>query len=170
MKSIVREATLDDAEQVATFNKRWAGEYPDIDAPYQPQDIPDAEVWRDIIKRHLERENSNYFVAEADGQIIGILPVHGGLYEADHHACSLGLYIDKAWRGRGVGRAMMTHAMNWIIAGDVLKRIMLLVYETNIPAIRLYESFGFEVEGRRRKAYFQRERYIDMLLMARLLD
>jgi len=39
--------------------------------------------------------------------------------------------------------------------------------ESNGRALRLYESFGFALEGRKRKAVYLHGRYEDVLLMAR---
>jgi len=44
----------------------------------------------------------------------------------------------------------------------------LTVYVDNEPAIRLYQKFGFEVEGTRRKDVFRDGQYVDSYAMARL--
>jgi len=54
------------------------------------------------------------------------------------------------------------------VAGRALKRVELTVYADNEPAIRLYTSHGFEVEGRHVKAGFTDGQYHDLLTMARL--
>ncbi len=76
--------------------------------------------------------------------------------------------VKQPWRGRGVGRALMTEALAWAPTVGI-KRIELYVYVRNAPAIRLYERFGFETEGRRRGFIREGDEYLDDLVMARLL-
>jgi Acetyltransferase (GNAT) domain len=60
--------------------------------------------------------------------------------------------------------AIMDFADNWV---DLL-RLKLEVFADNERAIRLYERFGFEVEGTLRQYAFCDRRYADVKLMARL--
>ena len=62
----------------------------------------------------------------------------------------------------------MTEAIAWA-PGVGITRIELYVYARNTPAIKLYESFGFEIEGRRKKFIKSGDEYLDDLVMARLL-
>ena len=70
--------------------------------------------------------------------------------------------------GRGIGTALVAAlvdaADNWLN----LKRLELTVYVDNEPAIRLYKTFGFEVEGTRRADAFRDGKFVDCLMMARL--
>ena len=49
-----------------------------------------------------------------------------------------------------------------------LRRVDLRVYADNEPAIKLYEKFGFELEGTLRDHTFRGGQYIDAYAMARL--
>jgi putative acetyltransferase len=49
-----------------------------------------------------------------------------------------------------------------------LIRVELEVYPDNVRAIRLYESCGFEHEGRKKKALWRHGEHQDILMMARL--
>jgi putative acetyltransferase len=77
--------------------------------------------------------------------------------------------VAKDWRGRGVGRRLMEHAIAWARASGVLTRIELHVFACNEGAIHLYESCGFTLEGARRKAIRRGGEYIDDLVMSLLL-
>ena len=63
----------------------------------------------------------------------------------------------------------MTHAMDWAKRTGTVSRIELSVFERNQRAVQLYRKFGFEVEGRRRRAIFRDGEYLDDLIMALLL-
>jgi putative acetyltransferase len=77
--------------------------------------------------------------------------------------------VAKPWRGRGVGTALITRAVEWAKRGGVIRRIELKVFTRNTTAIRLYERLGFALEGTRRRAVFKEGRYEDNHLMAMLL-
>jgi putative acetyltransferase len=51
-----------------------------------------------------------------------------------------------------------------------LTRIQLEVYTDNEPAIRLYQKFGFEIEGTLRNFAFRDGQYVDVYAMARLRE
>ena len=60
--------------------------------------------------------------------------------------------------------ALIDTSDNWLN----LKRLELTVFVDNEPAIRLYQKFGFEIEGTRRAAAFRDGQFVDMYEMARV--
>jgi L-phenylalanine/L-methionine N-acetyltransferase len=66
--------------------------------------------------------------------------------------------------GAALTAALVDAADNWLD----LKRLELTVYMDNEPAIRLYQKFGFEVEGTCRGHAFRDGQYVDSFFMARL--
>lgn len=84
------------------------------------------------------------------------------------HAGEVGMTVHDDFHRRGIGSALMAAlidvADNWLD----LKRLELTVYTDNAAAIRLYEKFGFEVEGTLRGYAFRAGQYVDSLFMARL--
>lgn len=82
-------------------------------------------------------------VALAEDEIVGEIrvgPSWMGLGE-------LGMLVSANWRGRGVGSALMTAAIDWARAHD-LHKLALTVFPHNEAAIALYRKFGFVEEGR----------------------
>jgi putative acetyltransferase len=87
-------------------------------------------------------------VAVAGGQIVGMLHV-----EVSRHGFGeLGMLVDRDWRGRGVGSALLRAAIGWA-RGQGLHKFCLEVFAHNTAAIALYRKFGFVEEGRRAKQY-----------------
>lgn len=86
------------------------------------------------------------------------------------HSGDVSIVVREDLWGQGVGRA----TLGWQIAlADEwlgLRRSELDVLADNRRAIRLYESAGFVVEGRRRGALITRGVLKDVLVMARLRD
>ena len=111
-------------------------------------------------------------VAEIDGAVAGYaeLETWPGKPRLRHAAEIDMVATHPAFRGRGVGRALMAAMIDLADRWLQLTRLQLYVWEGNDAAIRLYESFGFEVEGRLRRFVFVDGAYRDALIMARLTD
>jgi RimJ/RimL family protein N-acetyltransferase len=106
------------------------------------------------------------FVAEGeDGAIVGRLSIARDQHPASRHVADLGLMVARSHRRRGIGRALLAAAVEWARANDV-RKIELHVFPHNKAAIRLYEQFGFEREGYRKRHYRRGDEYVDAILMA----
>ncbi|MCI0550621.1 MAG: GNAT family N-acetyltransferase [Anaerolineae bacterium] len=62
------------------------------------------------------------------------------------------LAVDTEFRGMGVGRALLTKAIEWA-KQQSFPGITLETQDNNVPACRLYESCGFELRGFDTHAY-----------------
>ena len=87
-------------------------------------------------------------VAVADGQIIGTLHIEVSRFGFGE----LGMLVDRGWRGRGVGSALLRAAVDWA-RGQGLHKLCLEVFPHNAAGIALYTKCGFVEEGRRVKQY-----------------
>lgn len=165
----LREGRPEDAAANIDFFRRMFSE-PGINLiteadEYFPTIAGEARAIRDM----NQADNSLYLVAEIGGQIVGILTLNGGKRRNVKHSAVLGITVAREWRGRGIGRRLMAHAVEWARQTDILTRIELHVFARNTIAIALYESLGFEVEGRLRNAVIRDGVYIDDLIMSLLL-
>jgi GNAT superfamily N-acetyltransferase len=57
------------------------------------------------------------------------------------------VYVARDFRGQGIGRTLMTRAVE-ICARSTFRHVFMLVDPDNTPAVTLYRSFGFEPIGR----------------------
>ena len=78
--------------------------------------------------------------------------------------------IAEAYRGQGIGRALLEEFLIRANADQSLERIDLSVMSSNDIAIKLYENNGFSHEGRRKDAYKMEDgSYEDEVCMGLLL-
>jgi putative acetyltransferase len=129
---------------------------------------PSREQWR---KRLDSEEASGYYnlVAVLEDRVIGMITVETFPNKPRRrHVGRIGISVDDAWQGKGVGTAMMAAAVdladNWLN----LTRLELEVYADNEAGIHLYERFGFVVEGTMRQHAFRDGVYVDSIMMGRL--
>jgi RimJ/RimL family protein N-acetyltransferase len=112
--------------------RRWIGAEPPVDVEAR------AAKWA------LDGD----FVAEVQGEIVG--EIHVGT--SGHGFGEIGMMVACDWRGRGVGTALMEHAIAWA-REQGLHKLALDVFAHNEPALALYRKLGFVEEGRRVKHY-----------------
>jgi RimJ/RimL family protein N-acetyltransferase len=103
---------------------------------------------------------------QSPDEIIGIITAEGKGRRAIAHRAALGVTVAQAWRGQGVGKALMRRAIAWGQEHPSVTRLELEVLARNLPAIALYESLGFQQEGVARRAIYRNGEYLDELLMA----
>lgn len=82
--------------------------------------------------------------------MVGVLGVHPNAHQRTAHTVEIGMLVGEGWRGRGIGRILMTVMLDWAFSVEEIEKVCLAVFHTNQAAISLYESMGFEPEGCRR--------------------
>lgn len=86
------------------------------------------------------------------------------------HRATLGMGIELDYRHMGLGKSLMSEAIQWAKAQTFLKWIDLGVFSHNAPARRLYESCGFVECGRTIDAFRVDNHIIDDIQMVLDLD
>lgn len=167
---MVRVAQPTDAEGTLAHIQQLAIE-PGTGVLIGPCDpLPSLHEERQTIADYAAVDNWIKLVADADGVIIGICTAKGGRRDASRGNVGVGLSVDAAWRGQGVGTALMERLIAWARETGFIWRIELDVFTHNTHAISLYQKLGFEIEGRRRKAYFKDGAFVDAFMMSLLLE
>jgi RimJ/RimL family protein N-acetyltransferase len=109
------------------------------------------------------------FIAVDGGEVVGWIDIERTDREGFTHSGHLGMGVLKAYRGRGIGTALLVRCLEEA-RDQGLERVELDVYASNPIAIRLYEKYGFQVEGRKRKARKLDGEYDDIVMMALFLE
>lgn len=103
---------------------------------------------REEIARALACPDRWYLAAvEVDGVVAGMLDLRGNPVRRCGHVVELGVGLAPAARDRGVGTALMRHALEWAAARGFAK-MRLFVIDGNGRALHLYDRLGFAETGR----------------------
>jgi RimJ/RimL family protein N-acetyltransferase len=129
-------------------------------------EAPPLESTRAFVLDLISRGCPQY-VAMAEGEVVGWCDLTPKDRQVYAHAGVLGMGLLPPFRGQGIGTRLMTTVL--IAARRAgLHRVELTVRESNAPAIALYKTMGFEVEGCFRDAVRVDGVYENVLGMARL--
>jgi RimJ/RimL family protein N-acetyltransferase len=129
----------------------------------------EAEIdWLSRALASLEKDEIFYLVAEVDGKVVASSDIHilGG-YEK--HVGVIGIVIVKGFRDLGIGTQMM-HTLVEEARKRSLKVLTLCAFATNERAIHVYEKIGFAQTGLIPKKHFKEDKYIDEVIMTKVLE
>jgi putative acetyltransferase len=158
----IRRAEPSDAEAM-----RKIFEYPNVIRGTLQVPYPSAENWR---KRLAEPPDGTFnLLGCVEDEVVGQMGLHTfPNHPRRRHVGQIGMAVRDDWQGKGAGSALMEAmvdlADNWLN----LSRIELEVYTDNLPAIHLYEKFGFVTEGTHRGFAYRDGQFADVYAMARL--
>jgi RimJ/RimL family protein N-acetyltransferase len=144
----IRPAEVADAEALIAYMHRLTNE-PHNNITLDPgQWTMTVEQEREFIaKRGDSTEEGIFVVAQIAGELVGVANLNRYNKPTIRHVAMLGVSVDAKWRGKGIGAALMAYLLNWAKANGLV-RVELKVFSRNTVAIRLYERFGFKIEGR----------------------
>ncbi len=113
-------------------------------------------------------QHQQILVAEVDGQVVGDLWLVRGRLTKSRHTATIGMSVIAGYRGRGLGRSLLTEAITRARDWGV-EKLVLSVFSSNLAAIGLYRSLGFLEEGRRVRQYRLTVGDVDEVIMAKWL-
>lgn len=165
MKVSIREATVDDAEDVRVYAKKLFSE--ELPGLFR-RPAPTLEDERLYLDNHCRQENSVILLAWAEGRVAGLIALRGETHPQEAHVGTIGISVDSDYRGCGIGTLLIERLLLWAAAHG-LHRIEIDAFANNTDAIRLYERLGFQHEGLLRDAISIDGDFVDAVILARLI-
>lgn len=110
-----------------------------------PSRDPD-EVFRDEFLTSGGRDDARWLIAEADGEIVGMAFLHAERPSrvSDEEVLELSrVAVDEAWRGRGVGKALIAAAER-VARERGARYLAARIFSGNEPAVAFWAALGFE--------------------------
>ena len=131
------------------------------------------------LRRDMDREDAlaywrsaghEVFVAENNGEIVGTYFLKANQKGGGTHVANCGYMTAPRATGRGVARAMCAHSMERARERGFRAMQFNFVVSANERAVRLWQSFGFQIVGRIPEAFLHPvSGYTDAYIMYRLL-
>jgi phosphinothricin acetyltransferase len=108
-------------------------------------------------------------VAVTGGEVVGWGSLNSfNARPAYDHVVDLSVYVERAWRGRGVGRALLTH-LRPLARTLGYHKMVLATFPYNQAGVALYRKMGFSPVGVYHEQGRLDGRWVDVLIMERLL-
>ncbi|MEM3699619.1 MAG: GNAT family N-acetyltransferase [Candidatus Bathyarchaeia archaeon] len=124
--------------------------------------------WLSKTLASLEKEEIFFLVAEVDGKVIASSDIRP-LRWVERHVGVLGIIVKSGFRDVGIGTEMMKTLVEQAYKMG-LKVLTLSAFATNKRAIHVYEKAGFVQTGVIPRKHFKDGRYIDEIIMTKLLE
>mgnify|MGYP002869361759 CR=1 FL=1 len=137
--------------------------------------VPTLENFRSRIKNTLA-EKYPYIVAEIDKKIVGY--AYAGRFvgrEAYKYSAELTIYLDKDFRGRGIGKKLYSELENRLQTAEIKNLYACIGYPEvedeylTFASVKFHERLGFKICGKFTECGFKFNRWYSMVWMEKIL-
>nr|WP_207093526.1 GNAT family N-acetyltransferase [Novosphingobium sp. PY1] len=130
----------------------------------------EAHMTREAALAYWMGPDRQTFVAEQGGEILGTYYFRANQAGGGGHVCNCGYMTRASASGRGVARRMCEHSLAHAREQGFRAMQFNFVVSTNVRAVGLWHSLGFETVGRLPRAFAHpRQGLVDALVMYREL-
>ncbi len=168
MEYEIRRARPEDAEALFAFGRVLLAET-SLMLLLPDERARTVEDMRRVVERFLELPRHFLVNAWFEGRVVGEALCMAGQFERNRDCGRVGVGVLQAHCGRGLGRRLMEE-IERIARAEGLHRLELTVMEHNTRARRLYASLGYVEEGVNRDSLRVDGRFVNEIMMAKLLD
>lgn len=117
-------------------------QFADADKIYDLEVNNFSSPWSlDNLKKELETQNNDhlYYVVENDNDVIAFI----GIWILYDEAHIMSIVVDKAFKKKGIATKLLSEILK-NFDNKIIKKMLLEVRNSNLPAIKLYEKLGFK--------------------------
>jgi ribosomal protein S18 acetylase RimI-like enzyme len=129
---------------------------------------------RDDFAQMLESHGRGDFVLGAiagERKLVGMVGFYRDAHsKLTHKGYIWGMYVTPTHRRQGLGRLLLSRAIERIKTHSDIAQVNLNVVASNETAVRLYTSLGFMIYGNEPRAINVNGRYFDESLMQRVIE
>ncbi|TXS04207.1 GNAT family N-acetyltransferase [Streptomyces sp. col6] len=138
---LIREATPQDWPAIWPFFHEIVAAGETFTYPLDLQDEDAADWWL------LKPPNRTVVAVADDGTVLGTAKMNKNHMGNGSHIASASYMVDPKHSGQGVGRALCEYTIDWARTAGYRAMQFNAVVESNIAAVKLYRSLGFEILG-----------------------
>jgi L-amino acid N-acyltransferase YncA len=126
----------------------------------------DPEISRKDAFAYWFQTGASAFVAEKDGQIVGIYTLHPNQSGGGAHVANAAFMVPAVARGQGIGRAMGEHCLREARRLGFRAMQFNFVVSTNESAVKLWQKLGMKIVATLPGAFRHPEKgYVDVYVM-----
>lgn len=117
-------------------------QFADADRIYDLEVNNFSSPWSlDNLKKELKTQNNDhlYYVVENDNDVIAFI----GIWILYDEAHIMSIVVDKAFKKKGIATKLLSEILK-NFDNKIIKKMLLEVRNSNLPAIKLYEKLGFK--------------------------
>ncbi len=100
--------------------------------------------------------------------LIGFLGAERGHFQRNRHSMYIVVALLKAFTGQGIGKRLFAELEAWCRT-EGIQRLELTVQTHNVPALRLYQHCGFDIEGTKRRSLRISGQFVDEYYMGKII-
>jgi ribosomal protein S18 acetylase RimI-like enzyme len=135
----LRPIQAEDLELITEFFIR----VPERDRTFFNEDVLDPAVVDGFL--HPREGDLRLILHDDDGSVVGWLALFGGVGWS-HHVARIGLVVDPAARGRGLGKQLAREGLLRGLKAGYSKLVVEIIAEER-PAIGMFQAMGFQIEA-----------------------
>ncbi|MTH52108.1 GNAT family N-acetyltransferase [Bacillus mangrovi] len=158
--AVIRPVKMEDAEGII----RAAASIVKSGIYIQKEKVRTIQEEQDLIKE-LQAKGHMYAVVDLEGEVSGIARVLRGELKMKQHIGIFRTWLAETAQGQGIGKEVMAYTLEWGKSHHLLK-ICLTVFKSNEKAVKLYENYGFVIEGVQKDQVYLNGKYDDEIHMA----
>ena len=171
MNFSIRNATAADAQAILAIYSHYV-EKTAISFEYE---VPTLENFRSRIKNTL-KEKYPYIVAEIDKKIVGY--AYAGHFvgrEAYKFSAELTIYLDKDFRGRGIGKKLYNELEHRLKGLGIKNLYACIAYSEvedeylTLASVKFHERLGFKICGKFTDCGYKFNRWYSMIWMEKII-
>jgi L-amino acid N-acyltransferase len=163
---IVRPATHNDLSAILEiYNEAVLNTTASYD--YRPSTLEARAAW---FEAHLQNRLPVFVAQLENGHIAGWSALNSFRHAEGYHCTAENsIYVAADKRGQGIGKLLLAPLIE---AGQQLglHSIIAGIDAANVASIRLHAAFGFEQVGYLKQVAYKFDRWLDLVLMQRLLE
>jgi L-phenylalanine/L-methionine N-acetyltransferase len=162
MKIRIRALEVTDADDVHAILQGPEGMLETARVPTTTKHWVEEKFLRQTPERHM-------LAAEIDGRVVGFAGLDVMTNPKMRHCATYWTAVRDDFRGKGIGGALLDAIIDLADKWLGLVRLELHVNETNARGIALYRKKGFVEEGRLKAAILRDGRFVDTIVMGRVV-
>jgi ribosomal protein S18 acetylase RimI-like enzyme len=154
---VVRPLVQDDAQQYQALRLASLRDFQFAHGPDYEEALGKSLAWH---AQRLAKPDYRWFGAFDGAALVGAICLRMKEGRRLQHCASLNsLMVERGHQGAGIGRLLVAHLIGFARSLGTVRQLTLVVNENNLPARRLYDSFGFQQFGCQPDAIFHEGRY-----------